>query len=494
MIAQSDASGPEVEVPRIEQGPTPTDQPGNADLLNLIMRFLESTGNVLLIQGPPGTGKTTLALELLRRIEGPRVGSRTVPPNRLYISSRVSPPRLRKHFPWLNEVVDSSTGRTARVNGPEGGNDFRVSQADSILSKVLNLKHSSQRSLIVIDSWEGALRNTTEEGRRMLESAVLSEPEESKVSVVLVNEGGQTGDMSHLVDGVVSLSLSQLEGHRVRTLSVNKLRGLRVETSQGLFSLDKGRFTFLSDSEIIDGTPTKAKMPEPIPHSATSFSTGSSDLDKMLKGGIRKGSSLLLDLNNTVSPVEVRLLLRIIIANLVNQGSASIIVPTSTISSENVAEALGRCTGQKALEERVRIAEFNQTLPARKWRMLLKGSLEDDALLFGACWKELTSASSSIVLASDFDKIVQVYGEELFLPGLADIGASIRDSAALSIGLASRPTKLREDFLRIADYHVKMQNINGSLIIYGIKPFTNIHGVSFSFEKGFPALRLTEVV
>ncbi len=494
MITQGDAPGPEVDLPEVGQGPPLGQQSGNADLLTLIMKFLESTGNVLLIQGPPGTGKTTLALELLRRMEGPRIGSRTIPPNRLYISSRVSPPRLRKHFPWLNEVVDSISGKTAKGNEPEAVNDFRVSQADSILSKVLNMKHSRQRSLIVVDSWEGALRNTTEEGRRMLESAVLSEPEESRVSVVLVNEGGQVGDMSHLVDGVVSLSLSQLEGRRVRTLSVNKLRGLRIETNQGLFSLDKGRFTFLSDSEIIDATPTRAKMPESIAHSATSFSTGSSDLDKMLKGGIRKGSSLLLDLNNTVSPVEVRLLLRIIIANFVNQGSTSIIVPTSTISSENVAEALGRCVGQKALEERVRIAEFNQTLPARKWRLLLKGSLEDDALLFGACWKELTGVSSSIVLASDFDKIVQVYGEDLFLPGLADIGASIRDSAALSIGLASRPTKLREDFLRIADYHVKMQNINGSLIIYGVKPFTNIHGVSFTFEKGFPALRLTEVV
>src|SRR6266571_4458336 len=349
MIAQGDASGPEVEVPESELEPPRADQSGNPGLLNLIMKFLESTGNVLLIQGPPGTGKTTLALELLRRMEGPRIGSHTIPPNRLYISSRVSPPRLRRHFPWLNEVVDSISGKTAKGEAPEAVNDFRVSQADSILSKVLNVKHSRQRSLIVIDSWEGALRNTTEEGRRMLESAILSEPEESKVSVVLVNEGGQTGDMSHLVDGVVNLSLSQLEGRRVRTLSVNKLRGLRVETSQGLFSLDKGRFTFLSDSEILDATPTRAKMPEPIAHSATSFSTGSSDLDKMMKGGIRKGSSLLLDLNNTVSPVEVRLLLRIIIANFVNQGGASIIVPTSTISSENVAEALGRCIGPKAL-------------------------------------------------------------------------------------------------------------------------------------------------
>src|SRR2546430_14869150 len=140
-------------------------------------------------------------------------------------------------------------------------------------------------------------------------------------------------------------------------------------------------------------------MPESIAPSATSFSTGSSDLDKMLKGGIRKGSSLLLDLNNTVAPVEVRLLLRIIIANFVNQGGTSIIVPTSTISSENVAEALGRCVGQKAFEERVRIAEFNQTLPPRKWRFVFKRGALGDGLLFVVCWGKLSSVSSSFVLA-----------------------------------------------------------------------------------------------
>src|SRR6266581_8321453 len=134
---------PDAMVDQSEREPTYAGHGDRSSLMDLLMKFLESSGNILLIRGSPGTGKTTLALELLRRMEGPRIGQRTVPPNRLYISSRVSPPRLRKHFPWLNEVVDSISGRTAKGNVPEGVNDFRVSQADSILSKVLNMKHSS---------------------------------------------------------------------------------------------------------------------------------------------------------------------------------------------------------------------------------------------------------------------------------------------------------------------------------------------------------------
>src|SRR6266699_1958786 len=136
-----------------------TKRAGADGILNLISNFLESAGNVLLIQGPPGTGKTTLALEILRRIEGPRIGNRKLPPNRLYISSRVSPHRLRKHFPWINEVVDPMSGKTTRTSLAEGIEDFKVSQADSLLSKILAMKQSRQRSIIVVDSWEGTAKH-----------------------------------------------------------------------------------------------------------------------------------------------------------------------------------------------------------------------------------------------------------------------------------------------------------------------------------------------
>jgi hypothetical protein len=214
----------------------------------------------------------------------------------------------------------------------------------------------------------------------------------------------------------------------------------------------------------------------------------------MLKGGIRRGSSILVDVNSAVPTMGVRLLLRIMVANFINQGGSSFIVPFSTVSSDNVAESLRPLVGNDMLEERVRIAEFNQDLPPRRWRVPLRGKVIDDFTLFSNIWKELGTVSSSIILAIDFDKIVQIYGDDLMLPGLANMGASIRDTGAVTLAIASGQNKIREAFLRTADYYLKVENINNTTVIYGVKPFTNVHGIEFAFDKGYPTLRLTEIV
>src|SRR2546426_7223929 len=135
------------------------------DMLNLISKFLESAGNVLLIQGPPGAGKTTLALELLRRVQATRMGRTEIPPARLYVPSRVPPNKLRKHFPWIHEMHDPFSKKTSSDRPIEGSDAIQVSEPDDVFNKVLTLKRSRLRGLMVIDSWEGAPRNTTEVGR-----------------------------------------------------------------------------------------------------------------------------------------------------------------------------------------------------------------------------------------------------------------------------------------------------------------------------------------
>src|SRR5438094_1363239 len=306
------------------------------DILNLISKFLEMAGNVLLIQGPPGAGKTTLALELLQRVQATRFGRSEIPPTRLYVPSRVSSNKLRKHFPWIHEIHDPFSKETSSDDSTQESDEIRVSEADDVFNKVLTLKRSKLRGLMVIDSWEGALRNTSEDGRRMIESAILSDPEENRVGVVLVSEGGRVGDLPNLVDGIVTLSSSEMDGRRLRTIVINKLRGLRVKSDRALFSLDKGKFNLLANTKFDNDASAKPNIISPVPHTQSSFSTGSRDLDAMLKGGIRRGSSILVHVNNTVHTMEVRLLLRIINANFINQGGSSFIVPFSTLSSDSV--------------------------------------------------------------------------------------------------------------------------------------------------------------
>src|SRR2546422_783818 len=464
------------------------------DMLNLISKFLESAGNVLLIQGPPGAGKTTLALELLRRVQATRLGRTEIPPARLYVPSRVSPNKLRKHFPLIHQMHDPFSKKISGDDSTEGSAEIRVCEPDDVFNKILTLKRSRLRGLMVIDSWEGVLRNTSEDGRRMIESAILSDPDDNRVGVVLVSEGGRVGDLTNLVDGIVTLSSSELDGRRLRTIVVNKLRGLRVQSDRALFSLDKGKFNLLANTQFDDDPSAKPSILSPVPHTQTYFSTGSRDLDIMLKGGIKKGSSILVHVNNTVPTMGVRLLLRIINANFINQGGSSFIVPFSAVSSDSIAESLRPLVGDDTLNQRVRIAEYNRDLLRKKWRVQLSGKVMEDFTLFSNILKELETASSSMILSIDFDKIVQVYGDDLMLPGLANMGATMRDAGAVILAVASEPNKIREAFLRTADYYLKVESINDTMVIYGVKPFTNVHGIEFAFDKGYPSLKLTEIV
>ncbi|TMI32871.1 AAA family ATPase, partial [Candidatus Bathyarchaeota archaeon] len=296
MMAEDNSGEQETGLePRVQVEQTSVGKSNPSDLLDLMSRFLESPGNVLLIQGAPGTGKTTLALELLNEMKGTRIGPHTISANKVYVSSRVSSSKLHRHFPGVHEVLDSMSGKEAAGSETRLGGDSRIAGAANIVGRILTLKRAKQKGIIVVDSWEGAIANATEEQRNAMETAIFQDLEESKLSAVIVSESENSPKLDYLVDGIVTLSLSHLEDRTVRSVVVNKLRGFRLHTQRALFSLDGGKFTLLPRVEFhfdIDRS-VNPKLISPVRNSESSYSTGSPDLDALLDGGVRKGSSLL---------------------------------------------------------------------------------------------------------------------------------------------------------------------------------------------------------
>src|SRR5436853_7166271 len=106
MMAEDDSGEEETVLePQIEMEQASVGKAKPGDLLDLMSRFLESPGNVLLLQGAAGTGKTTLALELLNKAKGTRIGTHTISANTLYVSSRVSSSKLHRHFAGISWVI-----------------------------------------------------------------------------------------------------------------------------------------------------------------------------------------------------------------------------------------------------------------------------------------------------------------------------------------------------------------------------------------------------
>src|SRR3989475_9593775 len=250
MMAEDNSGEQETGLERVQVEQTSVEKSKPSNLLDLMSRFLESPGNVLLIQGDPGTGKTTFDLELLNEMKGTRIGPHTISANKVYVSSRVSSSKLHRHFPGVHEVLDSMSGKEAAGSGTRIGGASRIAGAANIVGRILTLKRAKQKGIIVVDSWEGAIANATEEQRNAMETAIFQDLEESKLSAVIVSESENSPQLDYLVDGIVTLPLSHLEDRTVRSVVVNKLRGFRLQTQGALFSLDGGKFTLLRRVEF----------------------------------------------------------------------------------------------------------------------------------------------------------------------------------------------------------------------------------------------------
>ena len=498
-----------------------------------LLQFFRAPGaHSLIVKGAAGTGKTTFALQLAEELgEGARS---------YYMSIRVGDQSLHRQFPWLLEKKEPQVQRVipreASTNPPEKaakgpmkvdrtelqkleGRVEMGQEGDEVYQKVgegeaagdsiifdlgsdlpeIDLAYDEVErnlpasTLVLVDSIDGLSERYGIMASKLINTLQKDLVEKGNANVVYVLES--TGDtrLDYLGDGVLKLQSEEHAGRRLRVMTVEKLRGTEIRQHRYLYTLKDGRIRAFSNKP----PPSPAK-PGPwgiVPDLGKDMvSWGHAALDQ-ITGGLRAGSIVALEIDPDVPSVFLDGLRLGLICNFASHGRGVAYVPAQKSSAEGVNEWAGPYLPAGAFDQHVRVFESSPlgTLEGSKNALHMEGSNVDTDLKWSNVEYRLPGSKHPFLSLLAFDTLESVYGESVLEQMTGHI-SSVRRSRDILVGHVSPLTRSTPKLTNLAHVHVKVQNVNGTILLFGQKPYTELFHLTFSHEDGAPRAALTPIV
>ncbi|MCS6767487.1 MAG: AAA family ATPase [Candidatus Nitrosocaldus sp.] len=454
---------------------------------NLLDRFLDTRPTSLLIRGPPGAGKTTLALELLRASNRPGY----------YISTRVSLKRIRAQFPWVADLLKDEYTITSTNDVHDGSNhdgnvpvvDARLGSARGILERVLDFIFMHRSSVIILDSWDAIAKEADKNERLKAEKSMVYMADANDGMLIFISEEPEENTVSYLVDGVITLDMEYRDGFRMRKMMFDKMRGVEVKHSMVPYTLKGSRFTPLPVG-ISYSYPEHPRYFEHITARDGFISTGNRDLDEALHGGIKKGSIVLLERDQSVSKSYITHLFACLVLNALRSGIPAFTTPAPYVPVKSIMKYIKPFCRR----EEIRLytiftkdEEHNDDVNVCR--------LTDDATLnvnqTCSLYMSAINRYRSALLTCDTSLATVNYNLDDVLNGMKKVKAS--DGILLMI--SGKDSPLFNAVQSVSDVHMRIWEENGVTMLRLVRPYNGVYAMLLeSSAKGYPAYRLIEVV
>ncbi|MBS7610142.1 AAA family ATPase [Candidatus Bathyarchaeota archaeon] len=506
-------------------------------------------GSLILLSGSPGVGKTVFAASFV--CKGVQLGETGVYAS-LCEDKETLLRNLSRHLRWDYRRCVEEGAKEAEVEGKTEEDtkgeakakakcvflDFAVMRGEgvaAILDSILDSVRRFGARRLVIDSISALVQGIEDKAEmRILLQAVLRKiVRREGCTALLISEEGISlegrdsfrgalfgaGVGGFVADGLIRLGSLQFDGRPLRELEIVKLRGTRLQERMALYTLEGGFIVFPPSEFELESAPwttfsesphqrrgeTGARPKPPLRFEAREdppwgFSTGCQDLDALLGGGYRKGYKVLLEVAGNVSTLQYHTILRPTVANFMAKGRGVIVIPSSGVDS--------RIIRQRLAEVGFTDEEMAGLLRICTLRMLGSSSTEPYVIPFdGKDIMEdyraylsleeglLKERKGPVLSISGIDFPIANYGVQAAMAIWHLDATRIRERGALGI-LIAKPgyEKVSKTLGAIADVHLKLAREHGALILYGVKPRTNICVFEVDFSRGYALPRLTPVV
>jgi len=454
-------------------------------------------GSLILLAGNPGTGKSVFSAEFLAK------GAELNEPG-VYVSFAESKEAFM-------ENLSSHLGvdfKRLEADGKFKFLDLTVMKEEAIsaiLETILSEVQALKAGRLVIDSFSAMAQAFKEPiDVRIIVHTVLSKiVRQMGCTTIMVDEVplGEPriglGMEEFVADGVIRLMTGELEGRVFRDLDLIKLRGTELKERKLAFTLRGG---FKAFPPFKPKPIEKPKRFQHIPDPLDKYSTGSRDLDEALGGGVSRGSTMLLEVDEKASTLEYHLFVAPMAVNFALQGRGVIVVSSSGVDPAMMRKYIDVYGGT---EEEFR--RYARMIAARG--LTQSSDLPNVIVVKGESWREdldkVVKASEELSAETGqpnlsivgTDTVITLYGEER-CEEILNLGATEArrvGAAVIAIVKAGR-RELATKLSPIADVYLRLVREHGCLLLYGIKPRTGLYAVEMGVSKGYPLPELTPIV
>ncbi|MBE0517385.1 MAG: hypothetical protein IBX41_08390 [Methanophagales archaeon] len=447
-------------------------------------------GFSLLIKGLHGTGKTMLVFEILNEFGGD---------NAVYLSTRVSLPALYEQFPWLEERAHFSVIDATKLYISSKPFPGLRSFSDVLYTK---LAEAEKPAILVIDSWEAiASAEAKEEKIKVLEAAITDlvrhYATEYRMNLILVSEGSEATPFDYIVDGIIELSRIAIDYRRARELVIKKLRGVRIDQHKYGFTLDGGRFRYFSPFEM--RKVEKPRRVEIVPNTAQYISTGCVEMDRILEGGLSRGSTALVEYGDDLSLLGYQSIIAHMIINSVQQGNHCVKIPSSGWDERRLRRGILPFVKEEDYMKYLTVFEIRkEKKEVRENVKVLSGlSMEEDFPIFTDFISSLEPPVTVIIgmdtldyqyrlkTLDNLERMLELFS--YWIPELREAG---------NIGVFGMPTgcTLGEELSHMVTNRFKLTVLDRSVILYYNRPDTQLHCLENVITEDVLKLTLTSFV
>jgi len=453
-------------------------------------------GGLIVLAGNPGTGKTIFSAQFLYR------GCVNCGERGIYVSFAEDKEQFYKNMRALGldferlekeglfSFLDMLTVREAGISPV----------LELIIGKVAEL--GAKR--LVIDSFS-AMAQAFEKPHdaRIVLHTILSRVVRSMgcttLLIVEVPHGESRmglGVEEFVADGIIVLRRRLLERRPFRELEILKMRGSPTLEVQAVFTLRGGLKVFAPFKPKLVERPSRFR---PRPDAEDYFSSGSPDVDEMLGGGYPRGSLTLIEIDGRVLSSQYQLITNPTLWNFVVQERGAIVIPTAGVDHTVVKRCVlaGGCTVDE-LNNLVRaFARQYPELKLEPYIVIFKGeNASEDFEKYAGVAAELRRRTRKPLLhIIGVDTLIDTYGEKEALWSIRTGLTISRTMGDLFIALLKPGyPRVAEILGATADVHLKVTREHGVILIYGVKPRTNLYVVEMDVSEGYPMPRLTPVI